>query len=55
MTSQDPPALHPSLLRTSAALQAIGARQQSQAFPTIAQSLVALALSVAAVAAVVLA
>lgn len=51
MTTQDTPALHPSLRRTTAALDAVGARQGANALPSIAQSLLVLGLSIAAVAA----
>lgn len=51
MTTHATTPLHPALRRTSAALAVVGARQASQAFPTLAQSLMVLGLSVAAIAA----
>jgi len=54
MNSQSNPSMHPSLRRTTAALDVVGARQGSNAFPSIAVSLLALALAVATIAAVVL-
>lgn len=54
MTTHATPSQHPSLLRTTAALAAVGARQGAHALPSIAQSLMALGLAIAAVAAVAL-
>lgn len=45
---------HPDLVRLTANLQEIGARQEANAMPTWAQSFVLLGLSIATVAAVVL-
>ena len=51
MTTHANASLHPSLRRTTAALAVVGARQASQAFPTVAQSLMVLGLAVATIAA----
>jgi hypothetical protein len=51
MTTHETSTQHPSLLRTTAALDAVGARQGANALPSIAQSLLMLGLSIAAVAA----
>lgn len=52
MNTQHTNATHPSILRTNAALEVVGARQRWDALPAVAQSLLALGLSLAAIAAV---
>lgn len=52
MNTQRTTAMHPSLLRTTAALGVVGARQQRNALPAAIQTVLALGLSVAAIAAI---
>lgn len=54
MNDSSPSMQHPDLVRLTANLGVIGARQEANAVPTWAQSVVLLGLSLAAVAAVVL-
>lgn len=52
MNTQRTTTMHPSLLRTTAALGVVGARQQLNALPAAIQTVLALGLSVAAIAAI---
>ncbi len=54
MNTQSNPSMHPAMRRTTAALAVVGARQGSNAIPSIALSLLALALAIATIAAVAL-
>jgi hypothetical protein len=51
MNTERTTAMHPSLLRTTAALEVVGARQQRNALPATLQTVIAIGLSVAAIAA----
>lgn len=52
MNTQQNSAMHPSLRRTTAALAVVGARQQLNAIPAALQTVLAIGLSLAAIAAV---
>jgi hypothetical protein len=54
MTTHETPPQHPALRRTTAALDAVGARQGSNALPSIAATVLVLGLSIAAVVAMAL-
>lgn len=52
MNTQQNRAMHPALRRTTAALEVVGARQQLNAIPAALQTVLAIGLSLAAIAAV---